>query len=113
MIMNQDVELVTQELGEQVKELIERVYECCYTGKLKILKFPSGYQVFIGMPTLDRPYSYAADLPWDKFLIQLEKELKYSSHQTWMRDTLKLYYPDKKCGTPQLQPNNKCNDGTK
>ena len=110
MIMNQDVELVTQELGEQVKELIERVY---YAGKLKILKFPSGYQVFIGMPTLDRPYSYAADLPWDKFLIQLEKELKYSSHQTWMRDTLKLYYPDKKCGTPQLQPNNKCNDGTK
>jgi hypothetical protein len=30
-----------------------------------------------------------------------------------MRDTLKLYYPDKKCGIPQVQPNNKCNDGTK
>lgn len=92
-MMNQQTmekEQVTQDLGEQVKNLIESVYDACYIGQLKVNVLPNGYQVLIGLPSVERPFSLAADLPWDKFLIYLKQNLTCTPLQEWFRYTLSL-----------------------
>lgn len=93
-IQTKDKEQVTQELGEQVKKLIEDLYESCYIGQIKVNILPKGYQVFIGMPTVERPFSLAADLSWNKFLLYLKDNLKHSPLQEWFRYTLQLEQPN-------------------
>ena len=71
-------EQVTQELGKlkiDIKELIERLYSCCFAGTIKVeaLK-PLGYIVKFGLPDCEKPVSLAAELPYDKFLKYIEEE---------------------------------------
>ena len=61
---------------------------------LKVNKLSEGYQVLIGLPSIDRPFTLAADLPWEDFLIFLKKNLKQSSLQSWFRYTLKIKQPN-------------------
>lgn len=101
---HKDPERVTRELGEfeaELVSLIEEVYECCFTGKLEVIKLkPCGYQVKLGMPSIDRPISFAAEVCKDKFLKLFKTELRSAYHASVQRDTLQLQYrPD-----PPLRP---------
>lgn len=98
MIMEVEVqEQVTQELGKlkiDIKELIERLYNCCFAGTIKVgaLK-PLGYIVKFGLPDCEKPVSLAAELPYDKFLKYIEEELRFGSWNSRQSFTLKLEQP--------------------
>lgn len=90
-------EQVTQELGKlkiDIKELIERLYSCCFAGTIKVeaLK-PLGYIVKFGLPDCEKPVSLAAELPYDKFLKYIEEELRFGSWNSRQSFTLKLEQP--------------------
>ena len=90
-------EQVTQELGKlkiDIKELIERLYNCCFAGTIKVetLK-PLGYIVKFGLPDFEKPVSLAAELPYDKFLKYIEEELRFGSWNSRQSFTLKLEQP--------------------
>lgn len=73
---------VTPELGvrDKVLEIIEKVYECCFAGNLRVIPLKTvGWQVEIGLPNIEKPFVLAAELPLDEFLKYLEKELRFSS----------------------------------
>lgn len=82
----------TQEYGDQIKALIEQIYDCCFVGEIEVKILPNGFQVLIGLPSIERPFSLAADLPWDDFLIYFKNNLKRTP--LWDRYTLELTQPN-------------------
>lgn len=63
-------------MEEKILELIRKVYNRNYVGKLKVNKLPNGYQVILGLNNIDKPLTISADLEDDDFLKFFEQELR-------------------------------------
>lgn len=65
------------QLDQAIQEIICKVYKAKYTGSLKVKHIePEGYEVIMGLGVDEKPLRIFAQLPFDKFLIFIEKELR-------------------------------------
>lgn len=79
--MTLGIEPVTQDsdgnLKEQILKLIEKIYCKKYIGSLEVFRNnPGGIITRFGLRCYEKPLYISADLPDDKFLIYMEKELR-------------------------------------
>ena len=74
MIMNQDVELVTQELGEQVKDLIERFNYVVSSNKDELMTLPGVGNKTAGV--IRAEIFKIPDLPVYTHILRIAKRLK-------------------------------------
>lgn len=69
---------------QQVRELIQELYEKCYISKLKVIRLHHGWDVVFAFNLDPKPIHISAQLPWEDFLKFLREELRsrhwYSDH---------------------------------
>lgn len=76
------------DIKDKILELIKQVYSYqgtvwAYNGKLKIEALdPVGYKVIFGLNNQDKPLIICAELPDNKFLKYMEKELRTRQFNT-------------------------------
>lgn len=73
-------ELSKECINEKVRQLINELYDCCYTGNLIIDKlYPVGYKVSIPLLCDETPFVVAIEAEGDTFLKYLKKALQESA----------------------------------
>lgn len=75
--MNNMITEVT-ELDQAIREIIFKVYDKCYIGKLKVkpLCGTVGYDLLLALDCEEKPIHIAAELEWNAFCKFIEEELR-------------------------------------
>ena len=99
-------QLSKEDIDSKVRQLINELYDCCYTENLVIDKlYPLGYKVSITLLCNETPFVVAIEAEGDKFFKYLKKALQESALGSAEFFTISS---SKRCPTP-INPNIKGN----
>lgn len=96
--LNEVHDPATQELGEveyRIRYIINKLYDCCFIGPIVVIPLkPYGYQIKLGLPSIERPFSLAAELPDNVFFEWITEQLRIASLHTVKHYALQLHHVD-------------------
>lgn len=85
----------TLELGEveyRIRYIINTLYDCCFVGPIVVIPLkPFGYQIKLGLPSIERPFSLAAELPDNLFFEWIAEQLRIASLHTVKHYSIQLH----------------------
>ena len=84
-------QLSKEEINTRIRQLIEELYDCCYTRNITVDKlYPVGYKISLPMSCDETPFVVAIEAEGEKFFKYLKKALQESSLSTIKFFTLSL-----------------------
>jgi len=96
--LNEVHDPATLELGEveyRIRYIINTLYDCCFIGPIVVIPLkPYGYQIKLGLPSIERPFSLAAELPDKVFFEWIAEQLRIASLHTVKHYALQLHHID-------------------